>query len=166
MHQAATRPDVVKERERGVSRQRVYAALLALGACILLFRTILMVAQGYLGVLVPWVAILLVAELVLDLGCLFGALRWCIADDEERARLPLRLGAAATILHAVRVLVYALGRTALLRDFDVRPEWRAALGDQGGSFWVYFASALSILGLIGVLVIARLRRRARQGTHS
>jgi hypothetical protein len=33
--------------ERTVSRQRIFAVLLGLGACILLFRTILMIAQGY-----------------------------------------------------------------------------------------------------------------------
>ena len=114
----------------------------------------------------PWVAILLVVELVLDLGCLLGSLRWCVAGDPERARLPLRLGAAATILHALRVLVYALGRTVLLRDFDVRPERRTGIGEQGGWFWVYFASVLSILGLIGVLVIWLLRRRARKRAES
>lgn len=149
--------------ERSVFRQRLYAALLGLGACILLFRTTLMIAQGSLGILLPWVAILLVIELALDLGCLVGSLRWCVVGTEERAGLPLRLGAAATILHAVRVLIYALGRTAPLLNFDVRPERRVVIGDQGGWFWVIFASVLSILGLIGVLVIWLLRRRRRKG---
>jgi hypothetical protein len=146
--------------KQNISRQRVYAALLGLGACILLFRTALMTAQGYLGILLPWVAALLVIELALDLGCLIGSIRWCVAGNEERARFPLRLGAAATILHAVRVLIYALGRTALLLDFDVRPDRRTGIIGQGGWFWVWFASILSILGLIGVLVIWLLRRRA------
>lgn len=146
--------------EQTVSRQRVYAALLGLGACILLFRATLMTVQGYLGILLPWVAALLVVELALDLGCLLATIRWWIAGVEARASLPLRLGAGATILHAVRVLIYALGRTAPLLDFDVRPERRAGLGDQGGWFWVWFALILSILGLIGVLVIWMLRRRA------
>jgi hypothetical protein len=152
--------------KRTASRQRLYAALLGLGACVLLFRTILMIAQGYLGILVPWVAILLLVELALDLGCLVGSLRWCVAGNQERAGLPLRLGAAATVLHALRVLVYALGRTALLRDFDVRPERRTGIGDQGGWFWVYFASVLSILGLVGVLVIWLLRRQAQKKARS
>jgi hypothetical protein len=95
--------------EHTASRQRLYAALLGPGACILLFRTTLMIAQGYLGILLPWVAGLLLVELALDLGCLLGSIRWWVAGDEARARLPLRLGAAATILHAVRVLIYALG---------------------------------------------------------
>jgi hypothetical protein len=38
-------------------------------------------------------------------------------------------------------------------NFDVRPERRVVIGDQGSWFWVIFASVLSILGLIGVLVI-------------
>jgi hypothetical protein len=70
--------------------------------------------------------------------------------------------AAATILRAVRVLIYALGRTAPLLNFDVRPERRVVIGDQGGWFWVIFASVLSILGLIGVLVVWLLRRRRRK----
>jgi hypothetical protein len=107
------------------SRQRLYAALLGAGACILLFRTTLMIAQGYLGILLPWVAGLLLVELALDLGCLLVSIRWWVAGDKARARLPLRLGAGATILHAVRVLIYALGRTAPLLNFDVRPERRA-----------------------------------------
>ena len=151
--------------EHTASRQRLYAALLGAGACILLFRTILMIAQGYLGILLPWVAGLLLVELALDLGCLLGCIRWWVAGDKARARLPLRLGAAATILHAVRVLIYALGRTAPLLNFDVRPERRAVIGDQGGRFWVIFASVLSILGLIGVLVIWLLRRRRWKGTR-
>jgi hypothetical protein len=73
--------------------------------------------------------------------------------------------AAATILHAVRVLIYALGRTAPLLNFDVRPERRVVIGDQGGWFWVIFASVLSILGLIGVLVVWLLRRRRRKGVR-
>jgi hypothetical protein len=91
--------------EHTASRRRLYATLLGAGACILLFRTTLMIAQGYLGILLPWVAGLLLVELALDLGCLLGSIRWWVAGDEARARLPLRLGAAATILHAVRVLM-------------------------------------------------------------
>jgi hypothetical protein len=149
--------------EHTSSRQRLCAALLGAGACILLFRTTLMIAQGYLSILLPWVAGLLLVELALDLCCLLGSIRWSVAGGEARARLPLRLGAAVTILHAVRVLIYALGRTAPLLNFDVRPERRVVIGDQGGWFWVIFASVLSILGLIGVLVIWLLRRRLRKG---
>jgi hypothetical protein len=151
--------------EHTPSRQRLYAALLGAGACILLFRTTLMIAQGYLGVLLPWVAGLLLVELALDLGCLLGSIRWWVAGDDARARLPVRLGEAAIILHAVRVLIYALGRTAPLLNFDVRPEQRVIIGDQGGWFWVIFASVLSILGLIGVLVIWLLRGRRRKGAR-
>ena len=65
--------------EHSASRQRLYAALLGAGACILLFRTILMIAQGYLGILLPWMAGLLLVELALDLGCLLGSIRWWVA---------------------------------------------------------------------------------------
>lgn len=72
--------------------QRLYAALLGTGACILLVRTTLLIAQGYLTILLSWVAALLLLELALDLGCIRGSIRWLVAGDEARARLPLRLG--------------------------------------------------------------------------
>jgi hypothetical protein len=62
-------------RNTADSHPHIRAALLGAGACILLFRTILMIAQGYLGILLLWVAGLLLAELALDLGCLLGCIR-------------------------------------------------------------------------------------------
>lgn len=58
------------------SRQRLYASLVILGACILLFRTVLMMAQGAMAVLVAWVSGLLMAEFVLDVTTLAGSVRW------------------------------------------------------------------------------------------
>lgn len=49
-------------------RQRAYAALLALGASILLGRTIVMLVQGNAAVLVPWVLGLLVIEMLIDVS--------------------------------------------------------------------------------------------------
>ena len=61
---------------------------------------------------------------------LITAFRWWLANDRRLDRIPLRLGAAAAILHEVRVLIFVIGRTAL-----------------------------SILGIIDVLIIWRVRKQ-------
>ncbi len=93
-----------------VSRQRIFASLLALGAGFLLYRTITLISQGALDIFVIWVSILLIAELLLDLSCLLSSLRWWINNGRAKARVALRLGAAVTILHALRVQVFVIGR--------------------------------------------------------
>jgi len=144
-----------------VSRQRLYASLLALGACVPLFRVVTMLAEGALGVLAAWVSALLVAELVVDLATLVGAVRWWVADSGRTASFALRAGAAAAIFHALRVLVFVLGRTGPWFDFDVRPEHRALHAARWTWAGVYFAAGMSVLGVLGVLVIWWLRRRRR-----
>jgi GNAT superfamily N-acetyltransferase len=74
--------------------------------------------------------------------------------------LPLRLGTAAALLHAFRVLVFAFGRTKPFLNFDVRP-YRLDM-HEGTCSWtgVYFATTLAALGIMGVIIIWRLRRRA------
>ena len=145
-----------------VSKQRLYASLLILGACILLCRTITMVSQGALGVLVLWVSVLLVAEVLIDAGCLLSAIRWWIANDKAYDRLPLRLGAGAAILHAVRVLIFVLGRVGPWIDFDVRPGQRVLHSARWSWEGIYFAAIMSVLGVIGVIIIWILRRRAKR----
>jgi hypothetical protein len=145
-----------------VSRQRLYASLLALGACILLFRTTTMLVQGNLKVLMLWVSILLFAEMLLDVSCLLGSGRWWFYNDRSKAGIPLRLGAAAAILHAIRVLVFVMGRVGPWIDFDVRPEQRAMHDARWTWTGVYIAAILSVLGIIGVIVIWTLIRRARK----
>jgi hypothetical protein len=144
------------------TRQRIYACLLALGACILLYRTVTMISQGALGILVVWVSILLMAEMLVDLGCLLGAVRWWISRDRAKGTLALRLGAAAAVLHALRVLVFVLGRTGPWIDFDVRPEHRAVHGDTWTWTGVWFAAIMAVMGVAGVIVIWGLIRRARR----
>ena len=136
-----------------ISKQRIYASLLALGASILLSRTITMLSQGALNILVLWVSILLIAELLIDLSCLISSVFWWIKNDKNKAIIPLRLGAAAAILHAIRVLVFVLGRVGPWIDFDVRPEQREMHFTRWTWTEVYFAAALSVLGIIGVIVI-------------
>ena len=94
------------------NRQRTYATLIGLGICILLFRTIVMMADGSLATFVPWASALLVLESLLNTGTLLGSIWWWIAGAETRGSLPLRFAAAAVIVHAVRVLIYVLGDVA------------------------------------------------------
>jgi hypothetical protein len=61
------------------------------------------------------------------------------------------------MLHAVRVLVYVLGRVAPWVDFDRRPEFRGPAA--AAWFWVWFAAVMSAAGLVVVLVIYLVRRR-------
>jgi hypothetical protein len=143
------------------SKQRLYAGLLFVGASILLYRTVAMVVGGSLGILAWWVSLLLVAELLIDLGCASYSAAWWISNDARMDRIPLRLGATAAILHAVRVAVFVIGRVGPWINFDVRPEHRALHHTRWDLGQVYFAALMSILGVIGVVVIWRHRRRAR-----
>lgn len=144
-----------------LSKQRIYAFLLSLGASILLFRTVQMLFfENALNILVLWVSVLLIAECLIDFACLVSSIRWLISNDELKASIPLRLGATTTILHAIRVLIYVLGRTVPWINFDVKPEQRALYITNW--FWVYFAAILSILGVVGVIVIWKLRQRTKK----
>jgi len=145
-----------------VSKQRIYASLLILGACILIYRALSMLSQGALGVLVLWVSVLLIAELLIDLGCLLSSVKWWIANEKSKASIPLRLGASAAILHAIRVLTFVLGRVGPWIDFDVRPEHRALHVTRWSWTGVYFATILSIMGVTGVIIIWIIRRRAKK----
>ena len=143
-----------------MSKQRIYALLLILGAGILLFRTIVMIFfdQAF-EILVLWVFILLVLEFLVDISCIVTSLIWLISDDALKATLALQLGATATVLHAVRVLIFVLGRTGPWFNFDVKPEYQSSYTFNW--FWVWFAAVLSALSIIAVIVIWRLRCRAK-----
>jgi hypothetical protein len=142
-------------------RHSVYAVLLGLGALILLARTIIMLSGGALSILTAWAGVLLAVEFTLDAVTLLGAVRWWSTGTEPAMQLALRVAAGAALLHAVRVLVFALGRTGPWIDFDVRPEERAAHVTRWTWNEVYFASVLAALGVVGVIVIWQYRRRAR-----
>jgi hypothetical protein len=143
-----------------ISKQRIYAFLLILGASFLLFRTLrMMFVENAFEILVLWVLLLLMVEFLVDISCIFSSLKWLISNDSLKATFPLQLGAAATILHAVRVLIYVLGRTGPWLNFDVKPIYHSSYSFEW--FWVWFAAILSVLGVIGVIVIWRLRRRAK-----
>lgn len=127
------------------------------GISILLVRAIAIVS-GSRQVLRQWVIGLAALELVLDAATLAASVRWGLTNLRRHRQLPLRLAAAATILHAVRVVVFVLGRSPRLKDFDVRPEHRADHDRRWSWSQVVFASVMSVLGIIGVLVV---RRRIR-----
>ena len=142
-------------------KQRLYASLLSVGAGFLLFRTFYMMFVDHaFELLVPWVSALLVAESILDLACLVGSIRWAITDDERKASPALRLCVAVIILHAIRVLIYVLGRTGPWINFDVKPVHHASYITNW--FWVYFAGILSALSVVAVIVIWRIRMRAKK----
>jgi hypothetical protein len=143
-----------------ISKQRIYAFLLILGASFLLFRTLrlIFIEQG-LEILVLWLIILTIVEFIIDFSCIVGSLRWLIYNDALKATFPLKLGAAAAIFHAIRVLIYVLGRTGPWLNFDVKLIYRPSYSFEW--FWVWFAAILAALGVIGVIVIWRLRRRAK-----
>jgi len=139
------------------SKQRIYALLLALGASLLLWRTFqLMFVERGLEILVLWVISLTILESIIDFSCIIGSLRWLISNDALKATIPLRLGAAAALLHAIRVLIYVLGRTGPWVNFDVKPIYHSTYSVEW--FWVWFAAILSVLGIIGVIVIWKIRR--------
>ena len=79
------------------------------------------------------------------------SIRWFILNERTKATIPSRLGAAASILHAIRVLIYVLGRTGPWLNFDVKPEYQDSYTFEW--FWAYFAAILSIFGVLGVIVI-------------
>jgi len=118
-----------------------------------------MVVQGSLEILVLWVSLLLLAELLIDLGCAVFSIVWWIHNDASKDKIPLRLGAAAALLHAFRVLIFVAGRFGPWVNFDVRPEHQALHYTRWNMGEVYFAGIMSILGVIGVIVIWQYRRR-------
>lgn len=145
-----------------IPKQRFYASFLILGACILLFRTVMMLSQGALVVLVFWASALLISEMLLDAACLLSSIKWWITNDKKFDSIPLRLGAAAAILHAFRVFIFVFGRIGPWIDFDVRPVHRALHSTRWSSGGLYFAAFMSVLGVISVLIIWTFRRRANR----
>jgi hypothetical protein len=144
------------------SKNRLYASLLSLGAAFLLFRTIMMTVQGYLSILVPWVASTIIIEGALDLATLVFCLRWLKTASPDHASAPLRLTVAVVIVHALRVSIFVLGRAGPWINFDVRPEHHALHHTRWAWTDVYFASTMSVLSIVAVLVIWRRRRKKLQ----
>jgi hypothetical protein len=111
-------------------------------------------------VLRRWVIGLAAVELALDIATLGASIRWWMTNVRNHRQLPLRLATAAIFLHAVRVMIFVLGRFPPFKDFDVRTEQRAAHHQRWNWAQVSFAAVMSVLGVVGVVVI---RRRVRPG---
>ena len=147
-------------------KQRFYASLIFLGAGFLFFRTLSLLSEGVLGIYVLWVSILLFAEMAVDAACMITSIPWWIANNKKKDSIPLTLAAALTLLHAVRVIIFVLGRTGPWLNFDIRPEQRAMHYTRWAWGEVYFAGILSFLSVIVVFVIWSLRRRAKKRDQS
>lgn len=145
------------------SKQRIYALFLVLGAAILLSRTIIMLSNGYAEVFITWVAVLLLIEFLLDLSWLISAIRWWISNTTNKALLPLRLAAVAILVHAVRVVIYVFARVGPWKDFDIKPEYRILKYTRWSWDEIYFASTMSLLGVVGVIVLWRLGKHNKGG---
>lgn len=142
-------------------KQRFWAFLVTGGIGILLFRSIHMLfMEQALSMLVSWVAALLLAEALVDLLCVISALRWFINGKVRYAWFPLRLAAVAVVLHAIRVIIYVLGRTGPNKNFDINREFREFV--QLDWFWVYSSAAIAGVGLIAVFIVWLLMRNRKQ----
>lgn len=143
------------------SKQWLYALFLCIGGCILLTRTIIMLIQGNLQILVEWAAGLLLMEFIIDTGWVFTSVQWLISLKKSKIRLTLILAGVAIVLHSLRVLIFVMGRLGPWVDFDVRPEYRALHYTRWSWDGLYFAAIMSFLGLIGVIIVWRLRHRLK-----
>lgn len=144
-----------------VFRYRLLATLLFLGAAFLLYRTIAMLAGGAIHILVPWVVALLFLELVIDGVTMGMCLLWGVTLSLWHGVQVFRLTAAVVIVHAVRVLVFVLGRTGPWVDFDVQPLARAGHAARWSWFGVWFAGTMSVLSLVALIAVWLYLRRRR-----
>jgi hypothetical protein len=144
------------------TKQRLYASLLIMGSAFLLYCTIHMVLKGSLLRLQWWVSMLLIIEMALDLGWMVAAIFWFRNSDPHKDKLPLRLATAAILVHAMRVLIFVLGRTGPWVNFDVRHEYLAIHPEICSWAGVWFAGIMSLLGVLGVIIIWRIRVHRRK----
>ena len=148
--------------ETKFSWNRFWATFLALGASFLIYRTIWLIAHGYLVKYTWWVAVLLVAEMLVDITCLLSVIRWWIySGDIPARRLALRLTVAVVVLHALRVAVFVVGCIGPWIAWDVRPEYRVdhASGWTWTGFWIAVIGAIT--SLLTVLVVWFVMRRSK-----
>lgn len=140
------------------TKEKLYPLLMTLGASILLFRTVrLLFFENGLVTLAVWVILLTVIEAIIDASCIIYSIKWFLKKSDSTVKISLRLGAAAAIFHALRVLIFVIGRIGPWINFDVKPEFRTSVAID--IFWVYFAGSLSALGIIGVIIIWLLRKK-------
>lgn len=141
---------------------RYYASFFMLGSGFLIYRTFALIAGGSLAINTTWVSALLFLEMIADAACLFASIKWWIRNNMAAARLPLQLCAAMVIMHAIRVLIFVIGRAGPWINFDVRPEERAIHYTRWTWEGVYIAGILSALSVIAVVIIWIVRKRPRR----
>jgi len=149
-----------------MKESKLYSLLIIFGAFTLLFRTIrLLIFEDGLIILEIWVKILTIIEMIFDILCLFFSFKWLIKEGSNNRDYSLKFGVIITLFHAFRVLIFVIGRIGPWKDFDKIPEYRFT--DDSNLFWVYFASILSISGVIGVFLIKlNLRKQSMNLTNT
>jgi hypothetical protein len=144
-----------------ILKQRLYAILVIIGMGFLLYRTVAMTAAGSLMILTWWAGMFLILEMAIDAACVITSLSWLSSGNRSRAIRPLRLCAAGIIVHAIRVLIFVLGRCGPWINFDVRTGQRAAHAERWTWPEVYAAGILSLASLIGLYMAWRFIRRRK-----
>ena len=152
----------MQDTPRSEARQRVYAGLLVLGTGFLMIRAFMMVAGDTLDILIPWVGVLLVLELVLDVGAVVAGARWMMSGMRRHSSLALRFGAAAVVVHALRAFLFSLGRMEPWLNFDIRPELRAMYADRWTPEEASVAGIVAALGLLIAAVVWWNRRQSKR----
>jgi hypothetical protein len=74
--------------------------------------------------------------------------------------------AAVIIVHAVRVLIYVMGRAGPWINFDVRPENRALHHTRWTWEGVYFAGSMSAFSVIVLLFIVLMKRHSKKRVNN
>jgi uncharacterized protein (TIGR03382 family) len=92
---------------------------------------------------------------VIDAIAVIAGVRWFSTPSTDRATTARRAVTAMILIHALRVLVFVLGRTGPWVDFDVRPEYATTWT----WFDVWFAGVGAAISLIVLGLVWQLRRR-------
>ena len=132
------------------------------GAAFMLWRTIVLISAGTLGVYVPWVGGLLVVEAAVDSMTLGLAVLWLVTGRSSHQKMTLRATVAVVLVHALRVSIFVLGRTGPWIDFDIRPEERVRYAESWSWTGVVIAGGLAALSICALLAVW-YRSRHRPG---
>jgi hypothetical protein len=135
------------------------ALLFTIGGAILVSRAFTMMVDGYLGIYVPWAAILLALEFLIDATWLASAIAWFFKDNKANEKNTFNLAAASILLHAFRVMIFVLARIGPLTNFDIKETYHATHYARWDWTGIFLAATLSLMGVVGVLVVWGIRRR-------
>ena len=138
--------------------EAISPGILIIGSLILFTRTILMIKNGALSILIPWVAFTIPLEMLLDgitaVSCsiwMYYVFKKSCSTLKIRS-ISLYFSACCTSLHALRVSIFVLGRYPFVKDFDVRREYRSDHSRRWRWWQVYLAAILSFIGLLIMLI--------------